>query len=137
MRLLMLLKRPVLMRRRQKLRRISGSQRIPSPISSKTKTLRARFNSGCSSPISQRLRTSKAEKVDRLLFNWFTSAHAANISITGEILREKAQKIANELEMTDWNCSNTQMENAIQYQFQSKLQRRIGGRLGCREGVPV
>ena len=30
-----------------------------------------------------------------------------NVSITGEILREKAQKIADELELTDWECSNS------------------------------
>lgn len=70
-------------------------------------TLRARFNSGSSSLTSQRLRTSNAEKVDKLLFNWFNGARAANITITGDILREKAQKIAGELEMTDWECNNS------------------------------
>jgi len=54
----------------------------------------------------KRQRLSKANHVDEALLKWFTGTLATDLPISGEILRAKAEKFANDLGDTSFKPSN-------------------------------
>lgn len=52
------------------------------------------------------IRASKYEKMEEILKEWFVSARASNIPVGGTIIREKALRIANRLNIEGFTASN-------------------------------
>ena len=67
--------------------------------------IRDKFESGNSISTLKRLRKCSTEDVDRRLLGWMLNARSSNLCITGAILQQKAQEIAEELNMSDWTCT--------------------------------
>lgn len=60
-----------------------------------------------SSPYDRcRVRGSTHEQVDNALLQFFRNARAVNATLSGPILKEKANKFASELGISDWTCSD-------------------------------
>lgn len=55
---------------------------------------------------TKRMRLAKHEDVEAELFTWFKSVRSANLPISGPIIQEKAEKIAENLGVTDFKCSS-------------------------------
>lgn len=64
------------------------------------------FESGNTATSKKRLRKCSTDAVDQRLLTWMLGARASNLCITGAILQQKAQEIANELGLSDWVCSD-------------------------------
>ena len=63
--------------------------------------IRNKFESGNSTFTLKRLRKCSTDDVDRRLLEWMLKARSSNLCVTGAILQQKAQDIAEELNMSD------------------------------------
>lgn len=66
----------------------------------------ASIASGSVSSKSKRLRTSKYENLESELPRWFKNVRAKNVALSGPIIREKAKKIAESLQILDFAFSD-------------------------------
>ena len=57
-------------------------------------------------PTRKRHRSAHHSDMEKALFLWFSQTRANNISVTDDILREKAKKFGEELGITDFKFSN-------------------------------
>lgn len=65
------------------------------------------YQTGCK---RKRMRTSNFEDVEVVLIKWFKNVRSNNIFVSGNILKEKALEIANELNVENFNASNGWIE---------------------------
>ena len=63
-----------------------------------------------SNPDRKRKRIRKSEDVEEALLNWFSHAKSQKIPISGPLLREKANHLAEELGLTDFKASSGWIE---------------------------
>ncbi|KAK7501648.1 hypothetical protein BaRGS_00007079 [Batillaria attramentaria] len=68
--------------------------------------LEERRNSGSASLDTVKHRTANYAELDRRLLDWLKFARSQNIPISGPVLKIRANKIAEDLGIQDWNCSD-------------------------------
>jgi len=80
------------------------SKQTINSIWQKREKLRHAFES-CASNRRKRLRTSAFDDVEEALLKWFSVVRAQNLSVSGPLLRGKAQEFAKQLQHDQFQCS--------------------------------
>ncbi|CAF4510391.1 unnamed protein product [Rotaria sp. Silwood2] len=57
----------------------------------------ADYSSNCNKGVKRKLKDENGQKIDELVFEWFTQQRAKQIPISGPILQEKARQVAEQL----------------------------------------
>lgn len=86
--------------------------------------------SGSVNSRAKRLRTAKHEDIESRLLTWFNHMRAENIPLSGPLIKEKALEIAENLGITDFECSNGWL-----WRFQQRF--RISSQKVCGEANKV
>lgn len=73
-------------------------------------TVEHNFSLSISALNGKRSRESPYTNIDEALTKWFQQVRSAGIPVSGPVLGEAAEKIANEMGMTEWKCSNGFLE---------------------------
>lgn len=76
-------------------------------ILSAKEAILSNYQTGCK---RKRMRTSNFEDVEAVLIKWFKNVRSNSISVSGNILKEKALEIAKELNVENFNASNGWIE---------------------------
>lgn len=81
------------------------SRATVSCIVKNSEKLKEKFYGGEFSPQKKRERLPLEPKVDSALLSWFKRVRANNMSVTGPVLKLKAEQFAKEIGLSDWTCS--------------------------------
>ena len=68
------------------------------------------FQSSTVPTSSKRLRLSPYDSLEQGLLKWFKQTRASLLPVSGPLLAEIAERLAKEMGITDWNCSNGFLE---------------------------
>lgn len=81
-----------------------------SKIASKRDKIMQDYHSSSSAVNCKRMRTSSYASIDDALLKWFKQTRSSQLPVSGPLLAEVSERIAAEMGLADWKCSNGFLE---------------------------